>query len=79
MIAFSGNQRLGISSDVAPAEQIQADFAPQRAFVGEAAGAAVARAEPDFRSISVGGVPAKLERRSADAGLFIRGGHDDFY
>jgi hypothetical protein len=79
IVVFSGNQRLGISSNIAPAEQVQADFAPQRAFVSQPAGAAVARAEPPLSFTPVGRVAAKLERRSAHAGLSIRHGPDNSY
>jgi hypothetical protein len=79
VVVLSGDQRLSISPDVAPTEQIQADFAPQRAFISETAGAAVTRAEPHFSFISIVGVAAKLERRPADARLFIGCGLDDSY
>jgi hypothetical protein len=29
-----GDQRLGVSAEIAPAEQIQSDLPPERAFVG---------------------------------------------
>jgi hypothetical protein len=79
VVVVSDDQCLGTSSDITPAEQVQADFAPQRAFVREAAGAAVARAEPHFSFIPIGGVATKLERCPADARLFILCGYDDFY
>lgn len=64
-----GDQRLSVSAEIAPAEQIQSDLPPERAFVGQPASAAVAGAEPYLTRISVARGAVDAERSAADAGF----------
>ena len=73
------DQRLGVSPEIAPAQQIQADFAPERSLVSPAARAAVAHTEPQFNGSSIGRCSADAERGAANAGLSFVLGHNNFY
>jgi len=70
------DQCLRVAPQVAPAQQVQSHFTPQCAFVGCAAGAAVARAEPDRFAVGPGYVGA-IKRGAADAGSAFGARQDD--
>src|SRR5581483_10922079 len=72
-----GDQRLSAAAQIAPAQKIEPDFSPQRAFVREPARAAMARAEPAPAGAAERTVES--EGRAADAGLAFCGRQNNFY
>lgn len=72
-------QGLSVAAEITPAQQIEPNFAPQGTLISQAAGAAVARAEPHVDLAFGARLPADAERGAANARLLFAGGHDDFH
>ena len=79
IVRVRGDQGFGITAEIAPTQQVQTHFAPERAFISQSAGAALARAEPYIHLPFGARSSADGEGGATNATFAFRGRHDDFY
>jgi len=78
IVGIGDNERFGVAPELAPAQEIQPDLAPQGAYVTAPAGAAVARTKPDLRFAFGGYTRIWRNYRAANARPLFRFRHNDF-
>ena len=75
-VGMSVDERLSASAKITPAQEIQADFSPQRSFIREPARATMARAKP---KLATHPRAVNAEGRAANARFAFGVRQDDFY